>query len=339
MDELREMLIKKIMTLNENVWERRLSETKIDNWLNNFIGKVGEEKQEKLHALYWLSQFMYFGGKEIRVLLKSLYRDLVLYPIIQEKRVLLGEAASLSDIELAVADEIEHTRFMGVGNPSESGVHLLYFFRQENNLPKTQFLDSMQIFSRSNSTVRGRRGRNGHLRSNTNLGRKILRFPKVRRYVFLDDMCGTGETAIDYSNEIVSELILLNPRAKVSYCSIFATKSGIDAVRKKSLFRNHCGAVYELDDTYRCLSPESRFLSKLPPEISPDLARKIVTEYGALLDPRYASGYKNSQMLMGFHHNTPDNTIGIIWHDSLVSGGQVNWTPIFKRYPKIYGEP
>ena len=40
-------------------------------------------------------------------------------------------------------------------------------------------------------------------------------------------------------------------------------------------------------------------------------------------------GYNDCQMLLGFHHNTPNNTLPIFWREK-------NWTPIFKRYAKLY---
>jgi hypothetical protein len=159
----------------------------------------------------------------------------------------------------------------------------------------------------------------------------------LRRYVFIDDICGSGDTAIDYSKEILDALLKLNPDANVAYHCLFATNKGLKNVRDNSLFRTNCGAVYELDSSYRCLSSESRYLKGVPKEIDPNLACKIAEEYGRILDPDYAGGYKDSQMLMGFHHNTPNNTLGIMWHDSAF-GGSLQWQPIFKRYPKIYGE-
>jgi hypothetical protein len=333
MTETYENLKKRIMILNEKVWEGRVSWPQVELWLNNFTGRIADRDAEQLHALFWLSQFMYFGSKEIRVLLKSLYRDLYLCPMIQDVLNILPPNSTEADLKIAIRNELTHTRFLGVGNPSESGVHLLYYFRQENELSKENFLDSVQIFtksidSQSDIDIQGSDS-SSHLK---------LKNPDLRRYVFIDDICGSGDTAIDYSKEILNDLLRLNPNAKVAYYCLFATKKGLDKVRNKSLFRKNCEAVYELDPSYRCLSNESRYLKgAIPIDINPILARKIVEEYGQLLDPEYACGYKDSQMLMGFHHNTPNNTLGIMWHDSAF-GGSSQWYPIFKRYPKVYGE-
>ena len=41
-------------------------------------------------------------------------------------------------------------------------------------------------------------------------------------------------------------------------------------------------------------------------------------------------GFKDCQLLLGFNHNTPDNTLPIFWYDEK----NYNWYPIFKRYKK-----
>jgi len=137
-------LATRLVTLNERVWEGRTSGPAVRNWLDNFNGRTGTSPEvEQLHALYILSQFMYFGSKEIRVLLRALYRELFLLPLAQRVR---AETANVAEFCARMQVERELTRFLGVGNPSESGVHMLYYFRQENGLSKFAFLDSAQIY-------------------------------------------------------------------------------------------------------------------------------------------------------------------------------------------------
>lgn len=339
MQDCHDYLKKRILILNEKVWEDRLSWGKIESWLNNFTGRVADVEVERLHALFWLSQFMYFGSQEIRVLLRSMYRDLFLCPLIQEVRDTLPEDVGANEVRAAVRNELLYTRFFGVGNPSESGVHLLYYFRQVNGLGKKMFVDATQIFTRSRRQAPSLLDKLlGHfdlaVRGTTD---RRLRRPSLKRYIFLDDICGSGETAIDYSKEVLGDLIRLNPNAKAAYYCLFAAEDGIQMVRRHSLFGENCAAVHELDGSYRCLDPESRYLKTVPNHIDPHIARLVAREYGRLLDPRFATGYQDSQMLIGFHHNTPDNTLNIMWHDSADKAG-MSWSPAFKRYPKIYGE-
>ena len=89
---LEEELLKKLKILNETTWENRANNEKVSNWLDNF-----NDQKEKLHALYLLSQFMYFNSMQMRTLLKALYRDLYKYKIIEKIRKLNGDS---TDIDL-----------------------------------------------------------------------------------------------------------------------------------------------------------------------------------------------------------------------------------------------
>ncbi len=75
--EIQENLKSKIKVLNETLWDNRALNPSIEKWLVNF-----STEKEKLHALYLLSKFMYFGAVPMRNLLKSLYRDFYRYPLI-----------------------------------------------------------------------------------------------------------------------------------------------------------------------------------------------------------------------------------------------------------------
>jgi hypothetical protein len=314
-------LRKRILVLNERAWDGRLEWPTVQRWLENFDGGSGiDVATERLHALYLLSQIMYFGGREIRVLLRALFTNLVLVPLIQLARHRLGDTRD----EQAVAEELNKclhkTRFLGVGNPSESGVHLLYYFRQENGLPKRLFLDAASIFSRS--TANGK-------------SEVILRDNAVERYIFLDDLCGSGETAEKYSEDLLPRILSAGENVELHYYSIFATSKGLDRVRQKSLFVERCGAVYELDDTYKSLSDVSRYLSVLPATIDRTTLLKINAHYGNIVCPGHAAGFEDGQLLLAFNHNTPDNTLPIIWRDQ-ENGSPVPWNSALKRYPKVY---
>jgi hypothetical protein len=57
--------------------------------------------------------------------------------------------------------------------------------------------------------------------------------------------------------------------------------------------------------------------------------------YGRELWRLYPLGYRNGQLLVGFHHNTPDNTLPIVWKDDIRCRGRP-WEPVFRRYWKRY---
>lgn len=317
--DLWDALCKRVMVLNERAWEGRVTGAGLAAWLKNFNGLTGEDEAiEQLHALYLISQFMFFGGREIRVLLRAMFRDMFLIPLVQKLR---HEHANVDEERFLalVKTEIDATKFVGVGNPSESGVHLLYFFRQENELSKHNFIDSAQLYVRQKRFW---------------WWTKKLRYPEVKRYIFLDDICGTGETALRYSENLLPEAIRSQPNLELWYFSLFACREGMDIVRQKTIFGQRCGAIFELDATYKATSENSRYSAVKPEEIRQEIVETVVSAYGSKVWKDHPLGYLDGQLLLGFAHNTPDNTLPIIWSD-LANGADMPWTPIFKRYPKL----
>lgn len=321
-------LYRKIKILNETIWENRVGKTNIDAWLSNF-----DEEEEKLHALFLLSQFIYFGADQMRNLLKALYRDLYKYRMIEKIRLQNGNTLDLRFIETEFEVIQSKTRFLGVGNPSESGAHLLYTFRQENKIPKTLFINSADLFIINPS------------------GKKELKNPHIREYVFIDDFCGSGQQAENYSKELVEDIKALNKDINVSYFMLFTTKYGKDQVKKNTKF-DIVDAVFEFDDSFKCFDLNSRYFKNIPTDISQISAQNMSDKHGKklfasiiglenkalnkteceLAANNHKHGYRDSQLLLGFNHNTPDNTLPIIWYDE----EEIAWKPIFKRYNKKY---
>jgi len=301
------------MTLNETAWEGRLNRERILAWLGNFSdGTLEDLELQRLHALFLLSQFIYFGSFQMRELLKALYRDLYKYPVVEEIRKKLRDTVDADLIAEKFALQLKRTRFIGIGNPSESGCHLLYFFRQENRLSPELFILQHQIF---------RRNKRSQL---------VLRYPTVKRYVFIDDLCGTGEQGRMYAEDILAELKAKRSDVHVSYLVLFGTTRGLNKLR---MYFDHVDCVVELDDSFRCFGPKSRYFKNAPPGITRALAQRVCAHYGRQLLPGHALGYKNSQLLLGMHHNVPDNTLPIIWYSER---DYRKWIPVFRRYPKLY---
>jgi hypothetical protein len=315
--ELREELLLKIMKLSQNIWEHRVKEEHIDKWLSNFTEDDDLAKCESSHALFLLSNFMFFGVREIRELLKSLYRDKVKIPLIQDIRKSLGDTKDANSIYKEFYQGISETRFLGMGNPSESGNHLLYFFRQENDLPKEFFIHTHEIISIE--------------RDAQSVTKLKLKNENIKRYVFIDDVCGSGTQATEYSEDLVKEIKALNPDIEVNYFTLFSTSHGLKNIKDNTLF-DGVDCVFELDDSFKCFSDNSRVfkgVGKLP--LSKEFTELFCKKYGKfLVGEDHALGYKDGQMLMGFAHNVPDNTLPIIWNEAS------QWEPILKRYSKLF---
>lgn len=317
---LRESLLERVKLLSEAVWEGRIDDQSLDAWLGNFRTADGDEDAEaELHALYLLSHFIYFGNRQMRELMRVLYRDIYRYPIVESIRRQNGDTTDAGDIHRRFAEALNKTLFLGVGNPSESGCHLLYYFRQENGLSKERFIHTHRILTRQ--------------AANEEAGAAVslsLRYPDVDRYVFIDDFCGSGHQGREYSRDIVEEIKSLNPLAEVSYFVLVATQKGMSVLKQDTRF-DRVACVFELDSSFKCFSPESRYFPYEGIDIGK--VRQLCERHGQQLVPAAPLGYGDCQLLLGFHHNTPDNTLPIFWYDE---PGGVRWSPVFRRYPKIY---
>jgi hypothetical protein len=310
--EYRDELYETIEILADRLWrERGLNRADVDRWLDNF-GAEGHADKERLHALYLLSRSMFFPNREIRELTRALYRDSFKYPILREIRASNGYKLDAALLEKRFRERLETTRFLGIGNPSESGTHLLYFFRQENRLSKDLFIDSHEIF-----------------KSGTR--RAKLRSSRVTDYVVLDDFCGTGETAIDFSDEVIADIRAVQGGQPKTHCySLFATGDALDLIKQDGDY-DYVESVFRLDETYRCFGPQSIYFPVPDAPIDKQFAQNMCRGAGQHLLSGYPLGYGGCELLVAFSHNTPDNSLPVLWYDEPPPA----WTPMFPRYPKI----
>jgi hypothetical protein len=301
-------LFEKIETLNRRVWENRLNKQMIDGWLANFTGLAVDDQKERLHALFLLSHFMYFGHRQIRQLIKAMFRDSFKYPIVEHIRQSNGDTKDHIFLEKKFLEHVAKTRFIGLGNPSESGCHVLYYFRQMNGLPKDIFVQGHELLGAT----------------------PVPGFPGPEHFVFIDDFCGSGETALK-ARALVETLRRMHPTSKIDHLMLFGCEAGIQMLRAAGIF-DRIEAVIELDASFRCFGTASRYFNTTPDEVEAATARRTCEAYGNFLVPSAPLGFNDCQLLLSFHHNTPDNTLPIFWAGPFENA---KWSPLFPRYPKL----
>lgn len=319
----------KIRTLVKHVWDNEVSGPEVDAWVNNFNGQIFDKDEEQLYALLLLSRYMYFSKRLIREMLKSLYRDHFESPLLQRIRRNLGGTTDSYLLRQMYDQELLSTRFVGVGNPAESGAHLLYYFRQVNRLPKNLFVDIASAFSQ---TIEWSRDATGSIISG-NI-RYVPKDSSVSRYVFFDDLVGSGTQVSLYLTDHLSKLRQAKQHLDISFISLFATTEGLEKLNEKGLFDGHAMCLFELDDTYKAFDASARYFSNPPSWFDRGMLLKMAEGYGKKLNHDYPLGFKNGQLLLGFTHNTPDNAPPIFWYEGRI----IPWAPIFVRYDKNYGE-
>ena len=312
-----ELLLSKLDVASAQVWGNSITRVDIEKWLENFNGSSPIKDNERINALHLLSNFNLFGIREIRELLRALYRDLFRYPIVQQIRANNNNTFDRKVIESAWRTELACTRFLGMGNPSESGAHLLYYFRQANSLSKRLFIHQHEVFD----------GPVGHPSSK-------LSISNLKRLIFIDDVLGSGTQAREYSQKFVSQVKRAAAEAgedvDVEYLVLFAKEEGL--LEARTLDFDRVEAVHDIQASELAFSPDARIYSTPPRDISQADGLALAEHYGRELYPEHPLGYKDGQLLLGFPHNIPDNSLPIVWW----SGGPSNWKPAFPRYGKIY---
>lgn len=305
-----EKLRNKIAILAKSVWKDRWgneSDT-LTPWVQNF------DDDERNMALYMLSHFIYFDSECIREMLVRSYEDFVRRPIVTSIRKQNGHTLNEEAIEAEYKNRLKHIRFLCLGNPSESSAMLLYFFRQENNLPMELFISIDRLFE--------------HKEDNENIV-AVLKTEEIEQIIVLDDFCASGSQAEEFSQEYVTYIKKQSSSIMVKYIALVGTNRGKIKVERQ-LF-DKCDYCITLDDSYRVFDEQARYYRGVT-EIGcnkEDILSMCQTR-GQYLNPRNPRGYKDGQLIIGFFHNTPNNTLPIFWSENH------NWKPIFKRYNKKY---
>jgi len=312
-NDLEKKYFNKIKSYNKTIWDNKASKQKVDKWLGNF------DQSERIEALHLLTEFIYFNKKLVDTLLISIYRDLFKYKVIEKIRKDNNNTLDSSFIESEYKKIKKCTRFLSLGEDSESGSHLLYPFRQLNKLKTSNGLNTKD--------------------------------ENIENIIFIDDFCGSGHQAIKYSQENIKSLRAKCPKANIFYFMMVGTKQGRANIKEKTQF-DDVDFVLELDETYKCFGINSRIFKNIPETIKKGKIEKISRKYGKPLVKSiliretpdilpwdlkvYAEnrmhGYNNGQLLIGFFHNTPDNTLPIFWYNEEM----IVWQPIFKRHNKVY---
>jgi len=302
-------LRRKIKRLSETVWEDRAVRAEVDDWLASFSVKNINDVNEQVHMLHLLSNFLYFGIREVRELLRALFQTLCQRPLVAEIRRRNGDTIDIDLIEQELAMAVSRSRFLAVGNPSESGQHLLYYFRQENNLRAEYFPNQFEL-----PGFPGEDPAHGPA--------------SVDRYIFIDDLCGSGQQIETFADRVIRPLAKRHPKAEISYFPVFATTAGLDYTKSNTKF-TEVKCLMELDASFKCFSENSRFYDDAALKAE---AEEICRRYGSVLYARHPLGYRNGQLAIGFNHNTPDNTLPVFWAEP---PAMPNWSPIFRRYVKV----
>ncbi|NLN72533.1 MAG: hypothetical protein GX137_07120 [Thermoplasmatales archaeon] len=261
-----------IHEMSITAWGNRIERPHLDRWLRNFDGSVlRNEGVEKKIALWLLINFTFYSDKEIRALCRYMYEDYIHSKLLQYDSV---GFMSKDSITKKIQHIIDSTVFLPLGNPSESGTNILYFFRQENGLSKQSFVLSDGV--------------------------------EYENAVFIDDVTISGSQASLYIKDKCFN-------TKNNFILTFiATDEAIQYLSQEQTEFKLIYSIL-LDDRSKCFSTNSFVFSGIRSGCILSLAKKMCEGYGNLIFPSNPLGFGNGQYLFGFFYNTPDNTLPIIW--------------------------
>jgi len=153
-----------------------------------------------------------------------------------------------------------------------------------------------------------------------------------RDIVFIDDMIGTGNQAKNYINKLKKEGKIGNQ--KLHYFAIVGLRDGIKELKNSGLFENVLiteeiqNKAFDTGDIFD--AEESGMAKEMAFELGKQLTKDMKN-----VDPL---GYKNSEALVFFGHNNPNNSLPIFWAsgkckllESVGESTEIKWTPLFPR--------
>ncbi|MCJ7618452.1 MAG: toll/interleukin-1 receptor domain-containing protein, partial [Desulfobacterales bacterium] len=207
------------------------------------------------------------------------------------------------ELKKVLNDDLSEILFYPLGeSPASSGSNLLYSYRKNLGLPETSF---------------------------PYVPFKDIDLSGKKAIVFFDDIIGTGNQAVEFAEKHLHDI-----KIDIYYVALMAFEKGLENVRNNGCFKKVI--VHEIiSEDLKAFSPESQVFS----DADTRKRIKILCEkYGKELYPKHPLGYDDSQALIVFPHNTPNNTLPIIWaSDKNEKEPGYVWYPVWeriKRYEK-----
>jgi hypothetical protein len=251
------------------------------------------DTQFKLIACRLLGRLRFYSPERVRALWLNLYQN-----------------------ELPPEVKDDHCAFVPLGHFGKSGSMQGYFVRQAIGSvePATKTADY-----------------EGRFRSLSELDKTDR---TAKQVVFVDDLIGSGSQGGALLKEAFERYEWLN-YCTVYYCALVGFESGI--AHLKTVMGQRIKEVFvgdRLSESHRAFSKQNyswgdTTLRVAAEEWATSIGRQALE--GRLADPsRHALGWDNSQALIAFYYNTPNNTLPLFWGTGIVNGRP--WMPLLDRF-------
>ncbi|MEW8963007.1 phosphoribosyltransferase-like protein [Paraclostridium dentum] len=271
----------------------------IDEIIRVFIEKYGEETyytrgiKEKL--LNWINNT---EDIEIKNILLELFNEFKLFNKLEIKQIMEEQL-----IECLRCVDIDYTNichFPSVGNVYNSSSEMIPLIREIDR-------EKGNIYLYKDTIVHGIEEISDDIES----------------VIFFDDISGTGGTIIKFleknidfirEKEIYINLVAITKVAKIEIDKFKQENNDLKIYLK---YKYEFDKAFEHLDRLECGHKDK--IHKFEEDVWGQNNKNIL-------------GYEDSQLLVGFEHNIPNNTISSFWLSSDMLREEKKWNPLFHRY-------
>lgn len=269
----------------------------------NFKGVFRSIQVGALEIRLWLNQF---APDERRPMFYLLQRVRFFNSLMVREAVEWLHLNTLKSLEIQRNDTESEKSFLitAFGNPAKSGSTLARIYRSTNRLVPANVAHFEDIKEQ--------------LEQNT----------EIKHVVCVEDVIGSGEDMLNFLRAVDRKFgqLLAERNISVIIQSICALTDGVKKIESEAnnLKYKFTLKYYELMD--KCFSQKPEYCNI---DEDWDEIMRIAEKYGRRLRPDKPLGYGDSQMLVVFHDNCPNNTLPILWAQSKEI--EFYWQPLFPR--------
>ncbi|EGL14950.1 MULTISPECIES: hypothetical protein [unclassified Paenibacillus] len=148
----------------------------------------------------------------------------------------------------------------------------------------------------------------------------------ITTLIFFDDISGSGGTIVSFLKENESELI----GRKIIIRLIVITETAHEVIDKYLANQTELDVTVIAEFKYDKVFKNHKFLN--------DSHRLLINDFEETIwgkGNNNVMGFRDSQLLVGFSHNIPNNTISSFWYHTDFSGKREEWNSLFKRYTQL----
>lgn len=211
---------------------------------------------------------------------------------------------------------------------------IIYSFKSRERVRKDLIVSSFGTISKSGASyVRMYASENNitshNIKNNSDIKKTILADENIQALIFIDDIIATGGTIVE-ELKILKETCgeIIRERGIVIVIGVITGFSdGVDHIQfqieqmEMNVKLQVCDILLNRDKAF---SEDSVIFDNIEQFTT---AQSVARLYGSKLQKMHPLGFNNSQLLVVFKDNCPNNTLPIFWETS----SNPKWIPLFKR--------